>query len=98
MTVNSDHRFSVTVHSDDLAVIGCLRALAKFAHATGNNNIPWGNTKDSHWKAAGNRVTFHFTSPVYRKNFADHAGRLLLQDSWALETQSDNDPARPARR
>ena len=98
MTVHSDHRFSVTVHSDDLAVIGCLRALAKFAQATGNNNIPWGNTKDTDWKAANNRVTFRFTSASYRKNFLDQAGRLLLKDSWTTENQSDNDPAQPARR
>ena len=98
MTDHSHHRFSITVHSDDLAVIGCLRALAKFAQTTGNNNIPWGNTKDSDWKAAGNRVTFRFTSAAYRKSLLGHAGRLLLKGSWTPENQSDNDPAQPAGR
>jgi len=98
MTVHSEHRFSITVHSDDLAVVGCLRALAKFAQATGNNNIPWGNTKDSDWKAAGNRVTFHFTSAAFQTSFLDHARRLLPKDAWTPENQSDNDPALPARR
>ncbi len=38
---HAKHRFSITVHSDDLAVVYCLRALAKFSQKTGNNQIPW---------------------------------------------------------
>ena len=98
MTVHSDHRFSITVYSDDLAIIGCLRALAQFAQASGNNRIAWGNTKESDWKAAGNRVTFRFTTAAYRESFLDHARRLLLKDSWTPEGRSDNDPARRAGR
>lgn len=50
MTTHQDHKFSVTIHTDDLAVVNCLRALSKFSQKTGNNNIPWGDTKDKDWR------------------------------------------------
>ena len=45
MGQHSRYCFSVTIHSDDLAVVNCLRALSQFGQATGNNRIPWGGTK-----------------------------------------------------
>ena len=47
------YRFSVTIHTDDLAIAGCLRALAKFSQKQGNKNIPWGGTNDKVWKRDG---------------------------------------------
>jgi hypothetical protein len=39
---HSDYRFSVTTRTDDLAVVGCLRALADFGQKSGNKRIAWG--------------------------------------------------------
>jgi hypothetical protein len=66
MTDHALHRFSITIHTDDLAVVGCLRALAKFSQKTGNNQIPWGGTKDRDWRRDGRRVTFRFSAAQYR--------------------------------
>ncbi len=46
MSHHSEHRFSITVETEDLAVVYCLRFLADFAQATGNSRIAWGGTKD----------------------------------------------------
>ena len=59
---HSDHHYSITVQSDDLAVINCLRSLADFSQKTGNKRIAWGGTTDQAWRRSGNEVTFRFTS------------------------------------
>lgn len=98
MSEHAQHRFSVTIHSDDLAVVGCLRSLSQFSQKTGNNRIPWGGTKDSEWRQAGHKVTFRFTSPAYRDGFLSEARRLLPSDLWAVAATRDDDPAQPQRR
>lgn len=50
MTTHADHKYSITVHTDDFPLLGCLRALAKYSQRTGNNQIPWGGTKDKDWE------------------------------------------------
>jgi hypothetical protein len=35
MTTHADHRYSATIHTDDLAVVNCLRALSNIASAPG---------------------------------------------------------------
>lgn len=92
---HSDHKFSVTIHTDDLAVVGCLRALAKFSQKTGNNNIPWGGTKDKDWERDRHRVTFRFSTPSYRDGLIAEAERLLPKLLWAVIHKSDDDPATP---
>ncbi len=94
-TGHSQHRFSSTIHTDDLAIVGCLRALAKFSQKTGNNNIPWGGTKDQDWRRDHHTATFHFSSVEYRDGFVAELNRLLLNGFWSILTMSDNDPARP---
>jgi hypothetical protein len=92
----STHRyfhFSVTIHTDDLALLGCLRSLSQHAQATGNARIPWGGTKREDWEADGHHATFHFTSADYREDFLGHARRLLPQQSWRVTAQRDDDPA-----
>ena len=96
MSSHSDHRFSITVHTDQLVVLQCLRAVADFAQDKGNKRIAWGNTKESDWKANDGRVSFHFTTDAYRQSFLDNAGKVLLTGSWNVVSRSDNDPARPA--
>jgi hypothetical protein len=98
MTPRPDHglyKYSVTIHSGDLAVVGCLRALSQYSQKDGNNRIPWGGTKDSNWKRDGHAVTFRFTSPKYRTGFMQEAKRLLAEHLWKMAGISDNDPATP---
>jgi hypothetical protein len=54
---HSDYRFSVTSRTDDLAVVGCLRALADFSQKSGNKRIAWGGTTDAYWRRNGHSVT-----------------------------------------
>jgi len=96
MTTHKDHRFSITIQTDDLAVVNCLRSLSKFSQKTGNNNIPWGGTKDKNWERDNHQVTFRFSSNAYRNGFVDEINRLLPKSLWHETGRSDNDPAVPA--
>jgi hypothetical protein len=91
------YKYSVTIHTEDLAVVNCLRALSQYSQRTGNNRITWGNTKDSNWKVAGHRVTFRFTSPEYTDGYLYEVKRLLPSELWKESGRSDNDPAKPAK-
>ena len=93
--MHSSYKFSVTIRSDDLATVNCLRALSQYSQRTGNNRIPWGGTKDDDWRRAGNQVTFRFTSQAYRLSFMNEAKRLLRSDTWEIAGLSDDDPAKP---
>jgi hypothetical protein len=95
MTVHQDHKFSITIKTDDLAVVNCLRALSKFSQKTGNNNIPWGGTKDKDWKRDNHQVTFRFSTIDYRNGFINELNRLLPKSLWQEIGTNDNDPASP---
>ena len=97
MAQHAAYRFSVTIKTEDLAVLNCLRALSEFSQKSGNNRIPWGNTKDSDWSAAGDTATFHFSEPSFRDGFVFELSRLLPRDLWQEVRRSDTDPARPAQ-
>jgi len=92
---HADYHYSVTIHSDDLAVVYCLRALAKYSQKTENQQIPWGGTKDPDWKRDQHEVTFHFSSPEYRQSFVSEIERLLPRALWRLVGQRGDDPAVP---
>lgn len=89
------YKFSVTIHTDDLAVVGCLRALAKFSQKTGNNRIPCGKTNDTDWERDGHCVTFRFSSPSYRHGFKSELTRLLPDNLWQIASESDSNPTLP---
>lgn len=95
-SAHSIHKFSVTIHTDDLAVIYCLRALAKFSQKTGNQQIPWANTKDKDWERDKHSVTFHFSTAIYRVGFLTEVKRLVDQRFWKEVQQRDDDPSHPA--
>ncbi len=84
MTNREEYRFTVTIHSDDLAVIYCLRALADYSQKTGNTRIVWGGTTKGDWASNGNRVTFRFTKSEYRASLLSEARRLLGEESWTV--------------
>ena len=98
MTTHADHKFSVTISTGDLAVVNCLRALAKFSQRQGNNSIPTGGTKDEDWRRDGRRVTFRFSKPQYRDRFMNELERLLPSSLWSVAGKRDDDPATPQRR
>jgi hypothetical protein len=90
---HKNYKFSITVHSDDLAVINCLRALSQYSQKTGNNRIPWGGTKDSDWENDNHHVNFRFTCTEYREGFKSEVRRLLPTNSCEFTGESNNDPA-----
>ena len=94
MGQHSGYKFSITIHSEDLAVVGCLRSLSQFSQKSENNRIPWGGTKEPDWKRDGHSVTFRFTTPDYRSGFVAEAKRLLPISLWSVIAQSDNNPAK----
>lgn len=94
-TVHSDHKYSVTYHANDLAVVSCLRALSHYAQKTGNVPIVWGGTKKRDWLAAGKCVTFRFSSIAYRMDFNQEIVRLLPPLLVKKVAESDSDPAKP---
>jgi hypothetical protein len=98
MSQHMMYRYSVTIKTDDLAVLHCLRALSAYAQRTGNTRIPWGGTKKEDWERDNRHVTFHFSKPEYRESFIKEAFRLLPRDLWNKVRQSDNDPASPQLR
>jgi len=87
--------YSVTVASDDLAVVGCLRSLSQHCNSEINPRIPWGGTKEADWRRDGRQVTFHFSSVSNRLEFLRQVDRLLPQSLWKIVRQRDDDPATP---
>jgi hypothetical protein len=92
MTQREDYRFSVTVYTDDLAVVNCLRALSQYSQETENNRIPWGGAMDRDWKRDGHTVTFRVSQPSYREGFIIEIERLLPKALWIERRRSDKDP------
>ncbi len=91
-------KFSVTCFTHELAVVHCLRGLAAYAEQDCPRPITWGGTKAKDWKAAGNQVTFRFTSSKFRDDFEQHATLFLSKGSWNAVTRSDSDPAKRQRK
>jgi len=95
-TIHSDRKFSITIHTDALAVIHCLRALSKFSQKTGSNQMPWNDQRDDVWVKNNHELTFHFSEPKYRDRFIAEAKRLLPDGSWkVLRTRDYNSAKKP---
>ncbi|MFZ5450705.1 MAG: hypothetical protein ACOZF2_02350 [Thermodesulfobacteriota bacterium] len=97
MSEHHNYKYSVTIQTDDLAVVYCLRSLSEYSQKTKNKRISWGNTKDKDWEKANHCVTFRFTSKEYRERFLTEVKRLLPDNLWLESGSSDNDPAKPAK-
>jgi hypothetical protein len=89
------YHYSITVHTDDLALLGCLRALSAHVQTIGNSRIPWGGTKRTDWERDAHRATFRFSEPSIRDAFIHEAERLLPKGLWSVVSQNDADPASP---
>ncbi|MGC3961562.1 MAG: hypothetical protein QM813_27650 [Verrucomicrobiota bacterium] len=90
-------KFSITCHTDDLAVVHCLRALCHFAEIAVKPQIAWGGTTIESWASSGKQVTLRFTSPHHRETFIREATRLLPAGIWKETARSDDDPAHRQR-
>jgi len=87
------YHYSATFHTDDEAVLHCLRALCQWAQRDERSpNIGWGGTGKAQWQAQGNKATLRFTSGKRRKEWIEKA-RVLLPSQWNLIGTNDNDPA-----
>lgn len=95
MNEHQNFKFSVTIHTDDLALLNCLRALSQHCQETGNVRIGWGGTKEKNWAANGHKATFRFTAPFKRESFLSEAARLFPKNLWEKVAESDDDPATP---
>jgi hypothetical protein len=95
-TIHSDHHFSITLKCDDLAVVGCLRAIAQHCQKTGNARIVWGHTKEADWRLAGKRVSFYFSQEIYREAFKEVAHEVLRDGMFTAESERNDKPATPA--
>lgn len=94
-----DHKkfhFSVTCHTDDKAVLFCLRALCQFAEKHEKPQIGWGGTGTTDWKKNKGLFKLRFTDTSYRAIFLREAARLL-RGKWQQVGTNDNDPASPQR-
>jgi hypothetical protein len=90
-------RYSITCHTEDLAVVHCLRALCQHCEEDCRPQIAWGGTEEGAWRQAGNQITVRFTRPDYREAFVREAVRLLPDGSWRETARRDNDPAKRQR-
>ena len=85
-------RFSITCHTDDLAVVHCLRALCQHSVKGVRPQIAWGGSSALNWKSSGNRITLRFTTTSQREAFVRDANRLL-GNHWEETGRSDKNPA-----
>jgi hypothetical protein len=87
-------KFSITCHTDDLAVVHCLRSLCQFAeHDLQHPQIGWGGSGEKKWKDDGRQITLRFTAPAYRDALVKAANKYLLVGCWREVRRSDNDPS-----
>lgn len=96
-SIHAKYHYSITCHTDDKAVMYCLRSLTHFSEHSSQKNIGWGGTTDDAWEHAGHQITLRFTSPIYRDVFRKKATELL-GGRWKEVRASDNDPATPKER
>jgi hypothetical protein len=59
-------KFSITLQTNDLAVVHCLRSLCEYAEEVVKTQIGWGGTKRGDWENAGNKITLRFSDPRFR--------------------------------
>jgi hypothetical protein len=95
MPEHADHRFSPTLSARDLALIGCLRALAEFSQQASDDSASCGATEKKDWRAAGQKITFCFSRALDRDLFKNEVRRLLPANLARFDGESDNDQAQP---
>ncbi len=85
------YRYSITVETQDDAVLFCLRALWQYAerHPLPPTDRDLATTGE--WRLGDGRITFRFSNPYNRGDFLGEATRLLA-GKWTRISTSDSDP------
>ena len=94
MIKHAGRKFSATLSTPDLALVGCLRALAEFSQTSSDD--PFG-AEEKNWRAAGQKVTFGFATALDRALFKNEVRRLLPPHLVRFYAESDHDCARDDR-
>ena|ERR1035437_6197828 len=55
---HKEFTFSVTIHSEEYALISSMRGLAFYCQGEISKQISWGNTKEKDWAKAGRKARF----------------------------------------
>lgn len=83
------YRHTVTVRTDDLAVLLALRGLVHYCQREGSDkNKAWAGTGEREWRDADHQVTFKFSRPDYRATFMEEVNRLL-PSLWSKVSEHD---------
>ena len=90
----SQYRYSITVETQDDAVLFCLRALWQYAERHPLPEFAELATTDE-WRLSDGRVTFRFSNAYNRGDFLGEATRLLA-GKWTRLASSDNDAPSPS--
>ncbi len=75
-------KYSITCHTNDLAVFHCLHALCDYAEPSIRSDTP--KSQENQWRNSGNRVTLWFAHASCRDKFEAAAQRLLPGDLWSV--------------
>ena len=87
----AQYRYSITVETQDDAVLFCLRALWQYAERHPLHAERRGDRDDRRMRGSGDgRITFRFSNPYNRGDFLGEATRLLA-GKWTRIAESDND-------
>jgi hypothetical protein len=89
----SQFRYSITVETQDDAVLFCLRALWQYAEREPHPSPVLGLTSMGEWRTSDGQITFRFSNPYNRADFLGEATRLLA-GKWTRLGTSDDDPPR----
>jgi hypothetical protein len=95
MTSHVRHKFSATCATPDLAVVGCLLALAEFVQRTGDDNALFAPPYEKDWLTAGEKITLTFARALDRDLFKNEVRRLLPANLVRFEAESDSERASP---
>ncbi len=85
------YNYSLTVRTDDLAVLHALRGLVHYCQREGSDkNKAWAGTGEKEWREANYQATFKFSRPDYRATFLREADRLL-PSRWSKVSEHDHE-------
>lgn len=91
MSQYPNFKFSVTVHTDDRELIGCLSALAHCCEPVNPRQIYIEGQIGSGWERNEHQATFHFSNDQNRESFIDFAKKHYAHSLKIIE-QKDNNP------
>jgi len=99
--LHREYRFSivckVTDKENELAVLGCLRALCNWANSGRYRQIGWGGSTEKNFARNG-YIVLRFRNDQQRMNFKQKANELLGKRRWSGSDERNDDPAIPRQK